>query len=94
MDNKKYIKELFEIVSSDSILIIDKDNQLIRLNVPFTVLVAFKVPGLSLGDIKSVTAIRMSIDLINVYIVDNKPYYHYNFILWIEKGNTDPESES
>lgn len=87
MDRKKYIRKLFEVVSSDSILILDKDNQLIRLNCPFTVLVAFKVPGLSIGDIEAVTAIRMSIDLIDVYIVNNKPYYHYNFILWIEKDN-------
>lgn len=85
MDPKKYIRELFEVVSSDSILILDKNNQLIRLNCPFTVLVAFKVPGLNMGDFKSVTAVKMSIDLIDVYIINNKPYYHYNFIIWYEK---------
>ena len=89
MDNKKYIKELFEVVSSDSILILDKDNQLVRLNCPFTVLVAFDVPGLSIGDLGLVTAVRMSIELIDVYIINNKAYYHYNFVIWIENKDSD-----
>ena len=84
MDHKKYIKELFEVVSTTDILIVNKDNQLIRLNVPFTVLVVLDVPGLSIGDLGSVTAIRMDIKLIDIYIVNSKPYYHYNFILYFE----------
>lgn len=89
MDKHKYIRELFEVVSSDSILIIDKDNRLIRLNVPFTVLVAFEVPGLSIGEIRYVTAIRMSLDLIDVYIIEGKAYYYYNFVLWIKTTDLD-----
>ena len=52
MDKKKYIKDLFEVVSTTDILIINIDNHLIRLNVPFTVLVVRKVPGLVKGDLK------------------------------------------
>ena len=81
MDKKKYIKELFEVVDTHSILIINKDNQLIRLNVPFTVLVVRKVPGLKVGDLGSVTAIRMDLRLIDIYVVNGKPYYYFNFIL-------------
>ena len=66
------------------ILIINKDNQLIRLNVPFTVLVVREVPGLSEGDLGSVTAIRMDIRLIDIYVVNGKLYYYYNFVLWID----------
>ncbi len=81
MDHKKYIRELFEVVSNQDILIVNKDNQLIRLNVPFTVLVVRQVPGLCTGDLGSVTAIRMDIKLLDIYIVKGKPYYYYNFVL-------------
>ena len=81
MDKKKYIRELFEVVSTQDILIVNKDNQLIRLNVPFTVLVVRQVPGLRKGDVGSVTAIRMDVKLLDIYVVNGKPYYCYNFIL-------------
>ena len=83
MDHKKYIKELFEVVSTTDILIVNKDNQLIRLNVPFTVLVVREVPGLSRGDLGSVTAIKMDIRLIDIYVVNGKPYYYFNFVLYL-----------
>lgn len=81
MDKKKYIRELFELVDTHSILIINKDNQLFRLNVPFTVLVVREVPGLRIGDLGSVTGIRMDINLIDIYIINSKPYYYYNFFI-------------
>ena len=85
MDKKKYIRELFELVDTHSTLIINKDNQLIRLNVPFTVLVVVDgLPGLKIGDLGSVTAIRMDVRLLDIYIVNGKPYYYYNFILYLE----------
>jgi len=58
------------------------DNQLIRLNVPFTVLVVRQVPGLYPGEIALVTGIRMDEKLIDIYIVHKKPYYYYNFVLF------------
>ena len=84
MDKKKYIRELFEVVDTVSILIINKDNQLIRLNVPFTVLVVLDVPGLSIGDLGSVTAIKMDLKLIDIYVVNGKLYYYFNFVLWFD----------
>jgi hypothetical protein len=84
MDHKKYIRELFEVVDTHSILIINMDNQLIRLNVPFTVLVVREVPGLRKGDLESVLGIKMDITLMDIYIVKRKPYYYYNFILYLK----------
>ena len=82
MNKKKYIRELFEVVDTQDILIINKDDQLIRLNVPFTVLVVHEVPGLFPGEIASVTAIKMDIRLIDIYIIEKKAYYYYNFVLF------------
>jgi len=50
MDKKKYIRKLFEVVSITDILIVNKDNQLIQLNVPFTVLVVCEGPNLCFTD--------------------------------------------
>ena len=84
MDRKKYIRELFEVVSTTDILIVNKDNQLIRLNVPFTVLVVREVPGLHIGDLGSVSGIKMGLELIDIYVVNGRPYYCYNFVLLME----------
>lgn len=73
MNKKKYIKELFEVVDTHSILIINKENQLIRLNVPFTILVVRDLPGLTKGDLESVQAIKMDLTLMGIYIVNYKP---------------------
>ena len=85
MDSNKYIRELFEVVSTTDILIVNIDNQLIRLNVPFTVLVVREVPGLRKGDLGSVTGIKMDLKLIDIYVVNGRPYYCFNLVLWIEK---------
>ena len=84
MDKKKYIKELFEVVSTQDMLIINKDNQLIRLNVPFTVQVVREVPGLNKGSLESVVGIKMDIRLMDIYIVNKKPYYYFNFIIYYQ----------
>jgi hypothetical protein len=46
--------------------------------------VVVDVPGLSKGDLGSVTAIRMDLRLIDIYVVKGKPYYYYNFVLYFE----------
>ncbi len=83
MDKKKYIRELFEVVDTSSILIINMDNELVRLNLPFTVLVVREVPGLAPGEIASVTAIKMDTKLIDIYIVHKNAYYYYNFVIYL-----------
>ncbi len=47
-------------------------------------LVIRDVPGLSIGEFESVTAIKMDLRLIDIYIVKGNAYYHFNFILWVD----------
>jgi len=75
VDHKKYIRELFEGIDTHGILIINMDNQLIRLKVPFTVLVVREVPGLAKGDLGSVTAIKVNMRLIDIHVVNKRPFY-------------------
>ena len=47
-------------------------------------IVVKEVPPLKESDVVWVAAVRMSLELIDVYIVQNKAYNYYNFILYFE----------
>jgi hypothetical protein len=83
-ERKKYIEEIFRLCKTDSILIINKWGMLERRLCPFLVIVIKDVPPLNGGDVVWVAAVRMSLELIDVYIVQNKAYNYYNFILYFE----------
>jgi len=54
------------------------------MDIPFTALLIRDVPGLREGDLRSVIAIKMDLTLIDIYVMKGKPYYYYNFILYVE----------
>jgi hypothetical protein len=78
-EKKKYIEELFKYCKTDSILVINKTGQLQRLDCPFEVLVIQDVGELSKGLICLVSAVKLDLTLIEVYIIRNKAYYFFNF---------------
>ena len=81
-DRKRYIQEIFKYVRSDSILVIDQNGHLKRLRCPFLVLVIVDVPPLMKGQEKAVIAVKLTEDLIDVYIIEGNAFYHYNFRLF------------
>lgn len=81
--NEEYLKELLKHVKSDSILVIDAEDKLRRIYCPFIVLVIRLVPGLMVGDIASVEAVKITIELKDVYIIRGRAYYVYNFKIFI-----------
>lgn len=76
---KKYIAEIFRYCRTDSILIINSKGHLERLQCPFMVIVIHDVPPLIQGDRKAVNAVKIGPKLIDVYIIEEKTFYHYNF---------------
>jgi len=80
-EKKKYISELFKDVSPYSILIINHIGHLERLYCPFYVRVIADVHFLEKGSVKAVKAVKMSMELIDVYVIDSGTYYYYNFII-------------
>lgn len=82
MDNpNKYVNELFKIVSSSNILIIDKHYRVKRLYCPFQVKVRIELPNLKTGEIVSVEAVKITTSLREVYIIRSQPYYTIYFII-------------
>ncbi len=80
-EKKKYIIEIFKHCSIDSTLIINHMGRLERLCCPFYVRVIVSVHPLKKGSVKTVKAVKMSIELVDVYVIESKAYYFFNFRL-------------
>ena len=78
-EKKKYIEEVFKYCKIDSILVINKHGHLERLECPFEVVVITNVGELTKGLICLVSAVKINLSLIDVYIIRNKAYYFFNF---------------
>ena len=78
-EKKKYIEEIFKYCKTDSILVISKTGQLQRLQCPFEVLVISDVGELIKGLKCLVSAVKIDLHLIDVYVVKGKAYYYFNF---------------
>jgi len=78
-EKKRYIEEIFKYCKIDSILVINKSGSLERLDCPFEVLVIQDVGELEKGLICLVIAVKLDLQLIDVYIIRNKAYYYFNF---------------
>ena len=78
-EKRKYIEEVFKYCKTDSILVINKVGDLQRLQCPFEVIVIQDVGELYKGLICLVSAVKIDLSLIDVYIIKNKAYYFFNF---------------
>jgi hypothetical protein len=76
---RKYIEEVFKYCKTDSILVMSKSGQLQRLQCPFEVMVIQDVGELYRGLICLVSAVKIDLTLIDVYIIKGKAYYFFNF---------------
>lgn len=78
-DKRKYIEEIFKYCKTDSILVINMEGDLQRLQCPFEVVVIQDVGELYKGLICLVSAVKIDLSLVDVYIIKNKAYYFFNF---------------
>jgi hypothetical protein len=78
-EKRKYIEEIFKYCKIDSILVINKTDQLQRLQCPFEVVVIQNVGDLEIGLKCNVDAVLLSLSLIDVYMIGDKAYYFFNF---------------
>lgn len=76
---REYITGLFKMVSTQSILVIDFSGKLHRLYSPFTLIARIDLPGIKRGNIVQAQAIKMDLELKEVFIINNKAYYCNSF---------------
>lgn len=78
--NREYILELFKIVSTTSILVIDCKGNLKRLYCPFKVVaVVTSPPQIIAGEIYCVDSVKMTLELKEVYIIQGRGYFIWYF---------------
>ena len=62
--NREYILELFKVVGTTSVLIVDRDGNLRRLNCPFRVIAIVEMPpDISVVASYMVDAVKMTLEL-------------------------------
>lgn len=79
MNDDEYIKDIFKHCKTDSVLIINAEGHLERLWCPFKVLVIVDVHPLKKGQENAVIAVKVADNLVDVYIIEERAFYHYNF---------------
>jgi hypothetical protein len=78
-EKKRYIEEIFKYCKIVSILVINKYGHIQRPDCPFEVLVISDVGELTKGLICLVSAVKIDLSLIDIYIIRDKAYYLFNF---------------
>ena len=76
---RKYIAELFKIVGTDSILVVQYNGKMKRLYCPFLVICKVNVPSLQIGCEYYVEAVKMTLKLEDVFIIEGKAYFVWYF---------------
>jgi len=84
MSREEYIQELLKWVSPDSILVIDKSGKLRRVYVPFWVVSLADFPDISKGQKVPVEAIKLTIEIKEVYVIRGVHYYIIYFKIILE----------
>jgi hypothetical protein len=78
--NRQYILELFKIVGTNSILVVDPKGNVKRLYCPFDVIAQVELPpDIAVGLKYQVDAIKMTLQLKEVYIINGRAYFIWCF---------------
>lgn len=83
MSKEEYLKELLKWVSSDSMLVIDKSGILRRIYCPFKAVCLVTFPDIKQGEKVSVDAVKLTVEVKEVFIIKGTAYYiiYFNILL-------------
>lgn len=83
MSKEEYIRELLKWIDSDSLLVIDKTG-LRRIYCPFKVISLFDFPNIAKGEKVSVDAVKLTVEVKEVFIIKGIPYFIVYFKILLE----------
>lgn len=75
MSREEYLKELLKWVSTDSIWVIDKSGHLRRIYCPFRAICLVNFPDITKGEKVAVDAVKLTLEVKEVYIIRGVAYY-------------------
>lgn len=84
MSKEEYLQELLKWISSDSILVIDRSGRLRRVYVPFWVISLVDFPDIARGQKVSVDAVKLTVEVKEVYVIRGVHYYVVYFRIIME----------
>ena len=84
MSNEEFLKELLKWVNSDSILVIDKKGLLRRIYCPFKAICLMDFPAITKGEKVSVDAVKLTVEIKEVFIIRGVAYYIIYFKILLE----------
>ena len=84
MSKEEYLRELLKWVSADSLLVIDKKGSLRRIYTPFKAICLVSFPNISQGEKVAVDAVKLTIEVKEVFIIKGIPYYIIFFKIILE----------
>jgi hypothetical protein len=84
MSKDEYLKELLKWVSSDSLLVIDKQGHLRRIYCPFKAVCLVTFPDIKQGEKVPVDAIKLTVEVKEVFIIKGTAYYIIYFKIILE----------
>jgi len=78
---REYIAELFKIVGTNSVLVVMPHGSIRRLYCPFYVICKVEVPPLQKGQQYAVEAVKMTLQLQDVFIIQGRAYFVWHFAI-------------
>lgn len=78
MDDKD-IAKILKYSSPNSLFVVNYYSKLIELTCPFQVRVIINIENYTINQILTVTAVKVTKEIVTVFIICNAPYYYYYF---------------
>ena len=75
------VREIYKFCDDHSILFIDSQGEIRRMYCPFAVMCIIDVDIYQKGEYVLVTAVKIAKNLLLVYVIDQKNYMYYFFII-------------
>jgi hypothetical protein len=77
----KELAEFLKYISPFEIYVVNRKNELECLKCPFKVKVKYNIGVLVKDEIVLVDKVKITKDLISVYVIRNQSYYCYHFVI-------------
>lgn len=79
MNDTEYLNEFYKHISTDSILVVTKSGELIRLYCPFEVAAKVNFEEIAAGEIVWVEKVQITLENKDVFIIESRAYLAIHF---------------
>lgn len=82
--NKKQIAYILKYSHPKQLYIVTYKNSLLQLNCPFKVILRNDIGGLKKDQIVFIEEVKVTVELVTVFIVNSEAYFYYHFDILID----------